>query len=305
MKARTAICCVALIALAMTSANVAAQSFGFEEPDQGDSGWAYATDLTGWAWTAVGGAGLSGPDGPWQCDSTSPDPLGDQFAFLQGVSSISQTVTGLTVGAWYEVTFYEATRTGYAGNDLTVIIDDGLSSEVTINTSGIVDNATWELRTATAFVAENTSCSLTFRTTNPQDGDRATIVDGASIDEVPPPPPPPPVITPSSAWAIAGQSFSLTATAGGTGYQWSKVGVGNIGTPSDSPVLAFDPLEEAHSGTYSVTYDDGTENGEATASYVLFVYPADTVLPLTGLIGLGLLAGACALGGASALRRKK
>jgi len=115
--------------------------------------------------------------------------------------------------------------------------------------------------------------------------------------------PPPPAITPSSAWAIAGQHFSLTATAGGTDYQWAFNGA-DISGATDQ-VLVFDPLQETDAGTYSVTYDDGTEKAEATASYVLVVYPADTVIPLTGLIGLGLLAGACALGGASALRRKK
>jgi len=110
-------------------------------------------------------------------------------------------------------------------------------------------------------------------------------------------------IIPSSAFAIAGQYFSLTAPGYGP-YQWSDES-GPISGATDQ-VLAFDPVEEADSGMYSVTFDDGSFGKlPASASYDLFVYPAGTVVSLTGLLGLGLLAGACAVGGASALRRKK
>ena len=110
-------------------------------------------------------------------------------------------------------------------------------------------------------------------------------------------------IIPSSQYAIAGQPFSLTAP-GRAPYQWSNEGGELLGATDQ--VLEFDPLEESDAGTYSVTFDDGSYfKAEATASYVLTVYPADSVVPLTSLLGLGLLGGACALGAACALRRKK
>lgn len=57
-------------------------------------------------------------------------------------------------------------------------------------------------------------------------------------------------------------------------------------------------------GEYGVTYDDGSK-APVSLTYELSLLPAGSVLPLTGLLGLGLLAGACALGGASVLRRKQ
>jgi hypothetical protein len=155
-------------------------SYGFEVPDQGDSGWAYTP--TGSVWTFTGGSGLSGPNGPWKCNSTSPDPLGDQFAFLQGTAAISKDLTGLTIDDVYELSFFESYRTAMAsGNDLSVILDEGLGTEVTIYNNPGVTNATWESRTTSPFVAAKTSYTLTFRTTNPLGGDRSTIIDGVEV----------------------------------------------------------------------------------------------------------------------------
>lgn len=120
---------------------------------------------------------------------------------------------------------------------------------------------------------------------------------------------PPPVITPSGTFAIADESFSLSVTAGGTGYQWSdEIGTlsdgGNL-TGSSTRVLTFDPLSEGDAGEYSVSFEDGVTKTVVSTSHNLFVYPSGTTLPLIGLLGLGLLTGACAMGGAAALRRKK
>jgi len=116
-------------------------------------------------------------------------------------------------------------------------------------------------------------------------------------------------ITPSGLFAIAGESYSLTAPAGGTGYQWSDSG-GDITdgariTGSNTNVLAFDPVEEVDIDNYTVTYDDGGAKAAITLSYDLFVFPTGTMLPLMGLAGLCILMGAGALGGVSALRQKK
>jgi beta-lactam-binding protein with PASTA domain len=155
-------------------------SYGFEVPDYGDSGWAYRP--TGSVWTFIGGSGLSGPNGPWKCNSTSPDQAGDQFAFLQGVATISKDLTGLTIGATYELSFFESTRTSYgSSNDLSVILDEGLATEVVIYNSPNVTNTTWEARTTSQFVAAKTSYTLTLGTTNPLGGDRSTIVDGLEV----------------------------------------------------------------------------------------------------------------------------
>lgn len=106
----------------------------------------------------------------------------------------------------------------------------------------------------------------------------------------------------SSSFAIAGEFFSLTAP-GIAPYQWSYNG-GEIMGATDA-TLTFAPLEESDEGVYSVTFEDGTFGKvEASAEISVFVYPIGTPVPLTGILGLGLLAGACAMGGASALRRR-
>ncbi len=86
----------------------ALENSGFEIPDQGDVAFQYRP--TSGTWTFLDGAGLSGPNAPWKAMDNSPDPLGDQFAYLQAVASISQSLTGLVVGATYDLSFFEAYR---------------------------------------------------------------------------------------------------------------------------------------------------------------------------------------------------
>jgi hypothetical protein len=76
-------------------------------------------------------------------------------------------------------------------------------------------------------------------------------------------------------------------------------------TFSETPanVLTLDPVSMEHNGTWAVTYDDGTgAKAPVTLYHTLIVGAA---VPLGGLVGLGLLAGACALCGASVIRRKR
>jgi len=181
IKTMLTITVMAMAIFLMAGSASALDNPGFEVPDYGESNWAYGGDISGASWTFTENAGLSGPGGPWRCTSTSPDPLGDQFAFLQRVSSISQDLTGLEIGATYSLGFFEATRTGYVGNDLTVILDAGLPTEVTIYTSASVINSTWEARTTSPFVPTKTSYTLTFSTSNPLGTDTATIIDGVVL----------------------------------------------------------------------------------------------------------------------------
>ena len=119
------------------------------------------------------------------------------------------------------------------------------------------------------------------------------------------PEPAAPAIAASSAFPIDGQNFSLTAPDGAVaGYVWQKVGGAVLDTTTATH--EFEPITEADAGTYSVTYDDGeVAKTEIVLTIALDVLPAGNELPLTGLLGLGLLAGACAFGGTSILRRKQ
>jgi len=157
---------------------------GFEVPDKGGAGYEYEPAGASWAFSP--GAGVAGPNSSWKCDSTSPDPLGDQFAYLQNAASIAQAIDGLIIGGHYKVSFYEAYRTQMQpGNNLLVILDEGLATEATIYTNTDVNSTTWVLRESDSFVAEKRAYTLTFRSTHPlASGDRSTIIDGVSLDAV-------------------------------------------------------------------------------------------------------------------------
>ncbi len=162
---------------------------GFELPDKGDTGYEYAPAGATWGFSAK--AGLSGPNAPWKCASTSPDPLGNQFAYLQYDASITQDMSGLVIGATYDLNFFEAYRTEkLPGNDLSVILDEGLPTAVTLYNNSNVTNQTWMLRRTARFVASKTSYILTFRSTNPLGGtaDRTTLIDGVVLLMVDPQP---------------------------------------------------------------------------------------------------------------------
>lgn len=111
-------------------------------------------------------------------------------------------------------------------------------------------------------------------------------------------------IIPSSPFPVADELFSLTAPAGATGaYTWHKDGGAPLGTTTAT--LEFDTLTMDDTGIYSVFYDDGSAKTAFVSSYDLIVYPAGTTVPLAGLTGIGILASACAIGGASVLGREK
>ena len=65
-------------------------------------------------------------------------------------------------------------------------------------------------------------------------------------------------------------------------------------------VLEFDPLEASDDGVYTGVVNDG----EFTVSYTLDTLPAGSVVPVTGLVGLGLLIGLGAIGGALRTRKR-
>ena len=111
------------------------------------------------------------------------------------------------------------------------------------------------------------------------------------------------VIQPVGGEYDAGQSHSFTvATTGGyapLSYTWKK-----DGSPvSSDAVYAIDPLAGYHSGSYIVEILD--DNGDVAISDPPAVLTVAPGVPATVLIGLGLLAGAMALGGLLALRKKK
>jgi hypothetical protein len=103
-----------------------------------------------------------------------------------------------------------------------------------------------------------------------------------------------------------GDDLSLTCELTGLvadSYQWTKDGEDLEGeTGAECTVLDVDTDD---SGVYTVVVDDGAGGLAEFESDDFLVMVMSAEAPLAGGLGLGLLAGACALAGAVAIRRKK
>jgi len=72
-------------------------------------------------------------------------------------------------------------------------------------------------------------------------------------------------------------------------------------TGSTTPVLAFTPLEFAHAGAYYLAVSDDLETHYSPVVYLT----VDPPIPVTGLLGLSILAGVTAISGAFVLRKRR
>jgi len=153
-------------------------------PTTGPAAGQWEKQPTGATWTFSTHAGIATVRSDYGAWAENFFEKTEQHAFLQWWSSISQTLTGLTIGRSYAVSFYEtyADRGEGPGSKLSVIIDEGLSTEVTIYHNPNVSEKLWTQRLTTrSFIATSTSHTLTFRTTNPLGGDRSTLINRVSL----------------------------------------------------------------------------------------------------------------------------
>lgn len=103
-----------------------------------------------------------------------------------------------------------------------------------------------------------------------------------------------------------GDDLSLTSALTGVvadSYQWTKDGEDLEGETGSELVIVDAQLED--SGVYTVVVDDGAGGLAEFESDDFLVVVMSAEAPLAGGLGLGLLAGACALAGVVAIRRKK
>lgn len=164
------------------AAAVVVGNSSFENPTVGASGYIY--NPTGTAWTFTNSSGIAGNGGPFYAGSA---PDGTQAAFIQsnvntGISSISQTITGLTIGMAYQVAFYIASRPGTFGSTPVNVMfgSSNLGSYTNTGTSFVAQNSS-------TYVASATSAVLKFTATNVVGGDNDVALDAVSVVSVPEP----------------------------------------------------------------------------------------------------------------------
>jgi hypothetical protein len=172
---------------------------GFEAP--ATSTYIYNPSGGGWIFTAQSGAngsGVTANNSAFTSGNTNA-PEGAQCAFLQGISTISQVVSGFIPGAKYNVTFAAAQRaysSANGGQTWQVRIDGTI-----IGTFIPLANATNYVDYTTNFTATATTHTLRFVGTDLHGGDNTVFLDNVRLTFVSPPAAP---AAPANLQAVAG-----------------------------------------------------------------------------------------------------
>jgi hypothetical protein len=167
----------AALALTSTAHAQTVSDGGFESLTLTTDSYAYSPTGVGGV-TFFGRSGLQASSTAWGFGAVAD---GNQSAFIQVGGWFEQAVTGLTVGSWYSVSFFDSFREDtrlYAADPYSVSFDGQL-----LGTFSPTSNAFSSVTTGT-FVASATNGVLTFRGV-PLDGlDRSVGIDAVSVAAV-------------------------------------------------------------------------------------------------------------------------
>ncbi len=174
----------------MSSAGPSIADNGFENPNQGPNTWKQANgvgggDLTGSNWTITGGAGITRNVSGIQNGTVASE--GEQFGLIQSTGSFTQTISGFETGAEYTLSLLTMARQAQNfGNDLEVVLDAGLASEIVLLDIAEVTASSFTEFESALFSAEKDSYSLTLRSSldgGNLSGDRTTFIDNIFFNQ--------------------------------------------------------------------------------------------------------------------------
>jgi hypothetical protein len=200
--------------------------YSFETPAVGSASWSYSfssplassypTSQVPFLFVGLGGIAASGS--PWDPPGAAAPPAGTQYVYLQMApdnvystqSSIITTLTGLSSGTQYAVTFYYAMRNnnvtvGQPSNDMVAVVVNGQTIWSIANV--LVQNG-WTYAAA-PFTATASSHTVQFIITESIYSDHAWLLDAISFVPASQPP--------SSSTGSAQIPSSSTASAGSSG----------------------------------------------------------------------------------------
>ena len=157
-------------------------NFGFETPSI--STYQYNPSGGSWTFTALSGANGSGITANNSLFTTgNPNaPQGIQSAFLQGLGSISQTLSGFVPGLKYNLTFAAAQRATYenGGQTWNVKIDNTV-----IGSYSPAPSATSYANFTTNFTASAATHTLAFVGTDLHGNDNTVFLDNIQLTPAP------------------------------------------------------------------------------------------------------------------------
>ncbi|MBX3745905.1 MAG: immunoglobulin domain-containing protein [Verrucomicrobiae bacterium] len=242
------------VGLAMENPSFEADAFPYWPGYSGDNPGGAGTDpgfngpITGWIQDNEAGTGINPiANGASPFANSGTIPHGERVAFLQADSTLSQTVSGLTVGADYYVHYLENARAG--GTPALELLRDG---EVAVPVHTIPPGEYRSVYTE-VFQAIATSATLTFVKSNPLGGDTTALLDNVAV--VPVPAGTAPFLTrePRAVLANPGETVTFSAQALGSlplGYLWRKGGEAVAGATGTT--LTLSDVGAADEGLYSL-----------------------------------------------------
>jgi hypothetical protein len=254
---------------------------GFEQPSTGT--YIYNPSGGGWTFTAQSGAsgsGVTANNSGFTANNTNA-PEGVQCAFLQGAGpSISQAVSGLIVGAKYNVTFAAALR--------AVSISGGQTWSVRIDNTVLTNcapavNATNYSDYSVNFTATATTHTLKFVGTDLHGGDNTVFLDNVRLTFVSPPPVP---AAPQNVVAVAGDgqvalTWNAAATATSYNVKSSTTSGGGYLTNANLTTTNYTDVTVTNGLTYYYVVSALNISGESTNSLEVAAHPVSlAMLPL-------------------------
>ena len=146
----------------------------FEGPYAGTGGTPYTIRPTGGQWVFNGTSGLALNGTEWFSPSA---PAGQQAAFLQDTSSITQTLDGLDAGT-YQLSFEAVQKEGVAANGINILIDG--TSIFTLSGDSLL-TAAWRQFTTPTFALTAGTHTLTIEGIGDPDTTTASAVDAVTL----------------------------------------------------------------------------------------------------------------------------
>jgi hypothetical protein len=224
--------------------------------------------ITGWSALPGHGVNPGTFGGPFTDNGTIPD--GTKAAFLQEDGAMRQVINGLSIGANYQIRYFENSRNCCNGTAPFVEVKIGATTIVSAHAVPPVGGAApYREVLSDVFAATSSAMELSIIKSNPQGGDTTLLIDNVSIVA----PGTAPIITgqPRDAVVALGDTVILSVAASGSAplsYQW---------------YFGNDPIFGATSPTLSVLVDfpDAAGNYHVTISN-----PSGTVTSRTATISV-------------------
>jgi len=251
---------------------------GFEAPFT--SSYIYNPSGGWWTFTAQSGAngsGVTANNSAFSSGNTNA-PEGFQNAFLQGISTISQPLSGFTPGATYNVTFAAALR--------ALNLNGGQTWQVKIDNTLIGDfrppvSATNYVDYTTNFTATGTTHTLKFVGTDVHGGDNTVFLDNVRLTFVAPPPVPPAPLNFAAAAGDGQVSLSWNTVTFATGYnvKQSTTSGGAYVTNASLSLTSYTDTAVTNGVTYYYVVSALNSGGESTNSAEVSVLPVSMAPP--------------------------